>query len=365
MFPGTEPKGDRMSRSLVPTVPAAARAALATAAALTAVLSVLVPASAAPSPAEEPPRYVALGDSYSADVFVRPWDPDDGCGRSYRDYPHQVAEAAGLRLVDVTCGAAEVEDGVLGPQPPSKILGPPSVPPEGGWPERPAQIERLGADTDYVSVGIGGNTLGFGEIVTQCLERGLATLGFGAPCTDHFTAGEGRGWLEERFARLDEEFGRMMAAIRERAPHARVAVVGYPAIVPSASGCTWGVWRQLGTVAKGDMPWLDGLERRLNGLIARQATGHGAAYVDTYGPSAAHGLCAPAGERWMYGVRDDLTGNGDQTDPPSPLCSAIPGNGEACTFVHPNASGADNQARQVRAAFELPRAATATAVRRS
>ncbi|MFF7634667.1 hypothetical protein ACFZB9_16140 [Kitasatospora sp. NPDC008050] len=46
------------------------------------------------------------------------------------------------------------------------------------------------------------------------------------------------------------------------------------------------------------------------------------------------------------------TGQGDQTDPPAGLCTEIPGTGEACTFVHPNASGADNQARQVQAAFE-------------
>lgn len=348
-----------MSRS---RMPAAVRAVLVTATALTAVLSALTPASAGRAAPADPPTYVALGDSYSADVYVRPWDPEDGCGRSYRDYPHQVAEELGLRLEDVTCGAAEVRDGVLGPQPSSKILGPPSIPPEGGWPARPAQIERLQSDTDYVSVGIGGNSLGFGEIVTQCLERGLGTIGLGTPCTQHFTTGEGRDWLAERFALLDDEFGRMMTEIRDRAPDARVAVVGYPAIVPTASGCSWGVWRQLGTVAKGDMPWLDGLERQLNSLIAEQAAAHGATYVDTYGPSTAHGLCAAEGERWMYGVRDDLTGDGDQTDPPSPLCDAIPGTGAACTFVHPNALGADNEARQVRAAFEQLRA---TATRRS
>ncbi|MFJ6570118.1 SGNH/GDSL hydrolase family protein [Streptomyces sp. NPDC091292] len=333
--------GSRMTATL--------RASLAAATALTAALSVFTPASA--TAAAEPPSYVALGDSYSANVFVRPWNPGDGCGRSYRNYPHQVAEELGLRLDDVTCGAAEVQDGVLGPQPSSKILGPPSVPPAGGWPERPAQIESLNRGTDYVSVGIGGNSLGFGEIVTQCLERGLATLGFGTPCTNHYTTGEGRDWLAGKFAQLDDEFGQMMTEIRHRAPNAKVAVVGYPAIVPTNSGCTWGTWRQLGTTAKGDMPWLDGLERQLNSLIAEHAEAGGATYVDTYGPSVDHGLCSGAEQKWMYGVKDDLTGEGDQTDPPAGLCEAIPGNGEACTFVHPNAHGADNQARQVRAAF--------------
>ncbi|MFF2526082.1 SGNH/GDSL hydrolase family protein [Streptomyces liangshanensis] len=344
-------------------VPVRLRVPLAAAAALAVSLSVLGSTSGAQATdgragagavarAEAPPSYVALGDSYSANVWVRPWDDSDGCGRSARSWPRQVAAELGLDLTDVTCGAAEVQDGILGPQPSDKILGPPTLPPEGGWPEKPPQLDALGPDTDYVTVGIGGNTLGFGSIVTQCLERGLATLGFGTPCTKYFTEGDGREWLEDRFAQLDREYDAMMTAIGERAPEARVLVVGYPAIIPHNSGCTWGVWRQLGTVARGDMPWLDGVERELNDRIGAQAADHGATYVDTYASSAAHGLCEPAAERWMYGVKDDLTGDGDQTDPPSEFCEQIPGNGEACTFVHPNAAGADNQARQVKAAFE-------------
>ncbi|MFJ2646392.1 SGNH/GDSL hydrolase family protein [Streptomyces sp. NPDC087420] len=344
-------------------MPVRVRVPLAAAAALAVSLSMFgstagaraiddrVPAGAA-AQAEAPPSYVALGDSYSANVWVRPWDDSDGCGRSERNYPSQVAAELGLDLTDVTCGAAEVRDGILGPQPSQKILGPPTAPPEGGWPEKPPQLDALSPDTDFVTVGIGGNTLGFGTIVTECLERGLGTLGFGTPCTKYFTEGDGRGWLADKFAQLDEEYDTMMTAIRERAPRAEVLVVGYPAIVPHNNGCAWGVWRQLGTVAKGDMPWLDGVERELNGLLDRQAADHGAAYVDVYGSSTGHGLCEPVGQRWMYGVKDDLTGDGDQTDPPSGFCAEIPGNGEACTFVHPNAAGADNQARQVKAAFD-------------
>jgi len=332
-------------------MPVPVRVALAAATAVAATVSSLGPAPAARAADRAAPSYVARGDSYSANVFVRPWDDSDGCGRSYDDYPHQVAAELGLDLNDVTCGAAEVADGILRPQPSSKLLGPPTVPPPGGWPERPAQLDALGPDTDDVSVGIGGNSLGFGAIVTQCLERGLSTLGFGTPCTNYYTQGEGRAWLAERFAQLDSEFGEMMGEIRQRAPFAKVAVVGYPAIVPNSSGCTWGNFRQLGTVAKGDMPWLDGLERELNQLIEYQADEHGATYVDTYSSSVDHGVCAGADQKWIYGVKDDLTGDGDQTDPPSGICADIPGTGEACTFVHPNVYGAENQARRVAAAL--------------
>ncbi len=296
---------------------------------------------------------MALGDSYSANVWVRPWDDEhpDGCGRSFANYPSRTASRLNVRLTDVTCGAAEVRDGILEPQPPEKQYGPPTTAPPGGWEAKPPQLEALSPDTDLVTVGIGGNSLGFGEIVKQCLERGFASLGLGHPCTTHYTTGEGAAWLEGRFAALEADYAAMTDAIHAASPHAAVAHVGYPAIVDQNTGCRWGTWRQLGTVAKGDMPWLDTLERRLNDLIAHQAARRGDAYVDVYTPSRTHGVCASGADKWMYGVKDDLTGEGDQTDPPPPLCAGLPGAGEACTFVHPNDSGAANQAEVVTAAL--------------
>lgn len=124
-------------------MPALSRLVLAGAAALAVVASALTPAATgARAEAADRPEYVALGDSYSAGVFVRPWDESDGCGRSYRNYPHQVAERFGYRLRDVTCGAAEVVDGILEPQPSDKILGPPTVPPEGAGPNCPPSWRR-------------------------------------------------------------------------------------------------------------------------------------------------------------------------------------------------------------------------------
>ena len=328
--------------------PALARLVLAGAAALALVGAALAPASGAPAAAVDRPAYVALGDSYSAGVFVRPWEEHDGCGRSARNYPHQVAQRLGLQLTDVTCGAAEVVDGVLAPQPSHKIYGPPSVPPPDGWPALPPQVAAVSPDTDVVTVGIGGNSLGFGPITLKCIELGITKPLQTKPCTKYYTeGGEGEHWLKEQFAELDRDFGHMMSVLRARAPHATVAVVGYPAIVPDNSGCKFLHWNQLGSVKKGDMPWLDRLEHQLNGLLERQAGHHGAAYVDTYGPSVGHGVCETGDAKWMYGIRDNLTGDGDQTDQPSEACRKIPGTGEACTFVHPNARGLDNQARQV------------------
>nr|WSX50036.1 SGNH/GDSL hydrolase family protein [Streptomyces sp. NBC_00974] len=323
------------------------RLALATvtataAAAASLVATALAPhGPAAPLPSRAALSYVALGDSYSAGSFVRPWNAD-GCGRSDQDYPHQAARRLKLRLTDVTCSAAEVEAGVLGPQ--SELVGPPSVPPPGGWAAKPAQVRAVPATTDLVTVGVGGNSVGFADIVETCAKQGLTAFGTGTPCTSHYTRGEAASRLDARFTALEGDFAALLKEIRARAPHAKIAVVGYPAVVDDGRGCTWGSWNQLGTVAKGDMPWLDALERRLNTLLREQAGRSGASYVDTYSSSAGHGVCAADGQRWVYGIKDSLTGPGGQSDPPSELCRSIPGRGEACTVLHPNLLGVTHQA---------------------
>ncbi|WP_330298320.1 SGNH/GDSL hydrolase family protein [Streptomyces sp. NBC_00503] len=314
---------------------------LATAAAAALFATALAPRAPAPAASLS---YVALGDSYSAASWVRPWNTD-GCGRSDQDYPHQAARRLKLKLTDVTCSAAEVRAGLLGPQ--SELKGPPSVAPPGGWTAKPAQIRAVSAGTDLVTVGAGGNSVGFAEIVETCVKQGLASFGTGTPCTDHYTRGEAASRLDSRFAALDADFAVLLKEIRTRAPRAGVAVVGYPAVVDQAAGCGWGSWHQLGTVAKGDMPWLDTLERRVNTLLREQARRSGAAYVDTYSSSTGHGVCATGEQRWMYGIKDSLTGPGDQSDPPSELCRSIPARGEACTVLHPNLRGATHQADRV------------------
>ncbi|MEU7551171.1 SGNH/GDSL hydrolase family protein [Streptomyces sp. NPDC044571] len=324
------------------------RTRLALAAATTlATLSVATSTTAASSPAAaaSPPEalnWVAMGDSYSSGAFVRPWSTDDGCGRSALSYPQQAARQLRVRLTDVTCSAAEVRAGLLERQ--TDMTGPPSVPPPGGWPAKPAQINALSAATDLVTVGIGGNSVGFKEIVEQCVAQGVAAFGMGKPCTSHYTTGAGAAALNGRFASLEADLATLMQAIRARAPRARVALVGYPALVDDSAGCRWGSWQQFGTATKGDLPWLDSTERRVNTVLREQARKAGAAYVDTYTSSAGHGVCASGEQRWMYGIKDELTGPGSQSDEPSVLCRAIPSSGEACTLLHPNLLGTTHQA---------------------
>ncbi|MGH1555315.1 hypothetical protein ACRAWF_36180 [Streptomyces sp. L7] len=73
-------------------------------------------------------------------------------------------------------------------------------------------------------------------------------------------------------------------------------MVGYPDLFPDDGvGCTSSPY----TLAAGDFAYLRDTEKKLNAMIADQASAHGASYVDTYTPTVGHDMCKPAGERWI------------------------------------------------------------------
>lgn len=124
-------------------------------------------------------KMVSLGDSYSAmgRVFPGTWLPGPvTCVRTGDSYPVQVAQALGTpTLVDATCSGATVVD-MYASQP--NTFAPP-------------QLDALSADTDLVTLSIGGNDVGLAEIVTTCVVP--APLGDG----QGFSFGSARGQLRE------------------------------------------------------------------------------------------------------------------------------------------------------------------------
>lgn len=351
---------------------ALASAALLLGGAVSAGPATAVPASAERVRAAEPLKWVALGDSYSADVMVPPWDApadSDGCGRSGFNWEAMLkqdlnaAHPGWVDLTDVTCGGATVAQGVLGPQPADLLFGPPVTGKDhGGWVTKPPQIDAVDAHTDIVTVGIGGNDFGFGEILNNCLAVGAEQTLPVKYCKTYYESEEGQHWLNERWQILEDGLQATVADIHSRAPEAKVFLLGYPAIAPSVYGCSYGNFHQLGTVRlTNDAPYLDSLQQQLNQRISDTAGDNQATYVDTYTSSEGHGVCATGSNRWMYGIFSNLVmppGVDKPADPAQYQCPArelVPAGlpkGEACTFVHPNYYGALNQRNQTEAAFQ-------------
>jgi lysophospholipase L1-like esterase len=269
------------------------------------------PAGASPVAGAAFTHYVALGDSYTAGPGIPQQTPESGgCGRSDHNYPHLVSAALAVgRFTDVSCGSATTAH-MTTPQP---------LP--GGLTNGP-QLDALTPDVDLVTLGIGGNDIRFGEIMLTCVRLSLL-LPVGAPCRHHYTrAGDELGGRIDATA---PKVAAVLAAIRQRAPAARILVVGYPVILPAAGPGCWPVM----PIAVGDVAWLRGVEGRLNAMLAAEAAKAGAGFVDTYASSVGHDVCRLPGTKWIEGLVP--------TAPASP--------------VHPNEAGMANTARQVVAAL--------------
>jgi lysophospholipase L1-like esterase len=275
---------------------------LAVACVLFALALVAQPAAASPL------RYVALGDSYSAASGVLPPDPSAPlqCLRSTRNYPHVIAGRTGAQLTDVTCGAAETSHYF-----------------SAQYPGVAPQLDALTKDTQLVTMTIGGNDSGvFINTILSCGAAGLTTLGQGSPCKDRY----GSSFEDTIRNTTYPSLVNALKAVRAKAPKARVAILGYPWIMPATGGCFDKM-----PVAQGDVPYVRGIQATLNDAVRRAAAAAGATYVNLDAVSNGHDACQPIGVRWVEPV---LQG----TNP---------------VIVHPNALGESEMATQAMQVLKL------------
>ncbi|MFI2645363.1 SGNH/GDSL hydrolase family protein [Streptomyces sp. NPDC018610] len=221
--------------------------------------------------------YVALGDSYSAGSGVLPVDLTNLlCLRSTANYPHVLASRTGARLKDVTCGGAQTKDFT-----------------EAQYTGVAPQVQALGAETDLVTLTIGGNDNGtFINALTACASAGVLSGGTGSPCKDE----NGTLFDDQIDANTYPALKAALRAVRDKAPNARVAVLGYPWITPAAPDPSCFVKLP---VASGDVAYLRGIQAHLNAVVERAAEETGATYVDFAQASEGHDACRPEGTRWI------------------------------------------------------------------
>ncbi|PPK65066.1 SGNH/GDSL hydrolase family protein [Actinokineospora auranticolor] len=270
----------------------------------------------------EPLRWVALGDAYTAGGIDAAGEQilvggvRDGCGRTRGSYPEVLRARWSGRygLVNVSCAGASVVNVAGEPQRPPGYHIPffEVYDPDFPFPLVPPQLDAVTADTDLVTVGVGGNTLGFSELVLACLQLGeWSDPVTDHPCADYFSFGwDGVPTIAERLALVADEYDGLLTMIRLAAPGATVLAVGYPTIFPAdPATCDRGFtprgMRNFATVTYPDLLWLrTEVVEPLNRVIAERAARHGARYVDLYTASEGHDACRPDGLNWVEGVVD-------------------------------------------------------------
>ncbi|MEU4389402.1 SGNH/GDSL hydrolase family protein [Kribbella sp. NPDC023855] len=263
--------------------------------------------------AAPPLVYVAMGDSFAAGSLVLPAKEVLTCARSAVNYASLIAaQLQPAKFRDVTCGAAETKH-FANPQP-GIVLG-----------TAAPQYDALSADTTLVTVGIGGNDIGLVGLAFSCVN--LLPPGVGKSCKAANTSG-GVDLLAQKIDAFAPTYGTVIEEIRQRAPQAKILMVGYPTGIRKG-GC-WPVVPVWGM----DADYLQAALTRLNTRMAEQASAHGATYVDLATPSVGHDMCKSASTRWIEGLIPSPTTNG-----------LVP--------LHPNAAGLRNAVPTVLAAAGL------------
>lgn len=231
-------------------------------AAVTTVLTAALAVSAQPAQAAAGP-YTALGDSYSSGVGTRNYYSDSGsCYRSPLAYPVLVAQRLGAPLTFAACSGARVPD----------VLN---------------QLGSLNASTAYVSVSVGGNDAGFADVITQCAKPWPYT------CTTEIN--NANNYIRNT---LPGTLNNLYTQIRNRAPNARVTVVGYPRLF-NGEECN-----ALARISPGEQASLNQTADLLATTLSARAGAHGFAFADVRSAFAGHAVCDDA--EWINGLSNPI-----------------------------------------------------------
>jgi lysophospholipase L1-like esterase len=293
------------------------------------VLVVLTPSSLEVAAATTPhyANYVALGDSYTADVFTT-FPPTDqyvpiGCGQSASDYPHQLAKLLHVTsFFDASCGSATTDNMTGSESLPTGQVNPP-------------QFAHLSAATNLVTIGIGGNDVGLVGEAESCLNLLPTPIpgapeGLGGSCAAKDTAG-GVDQIAQDIAATAPKIATVLKEIHTLAPHARILLVNYLDAVPlNGKGCY-----PLVPVQNEDIAYLADKFVEMNNMLGWMATLSHVQVVDVFSATIGHDVCQAPNVRYVEGI--------------IPLSLNPP----ALNFpLHPNGAGAEAQTQAVYAAIE-------------
>nr|WP_225224452.1 nidogen-like domain-containing protein [Cellulomonas sp. JH27-2] len=228
--------------------------------------------------------YVAMGDSFQSGegafgYFVGTDSPEYNlCHRAPSAYPQLLVSDGVVRLnLDYRACSGAVISNVL----------------NGQWNEEP-QINALSSSTRLVTLGVVGNDLGFGDIVTRCVAENAAGT-VAVPFINQF-AGACRNIENGRAetaidsltsGQLRRDLMSLYRLVRAKAPYARIVVVSYPQFYPGAGRFT----TPCAIVGGADQRWLNSLVTRVDREIGEVAAIAGVESVNMAEVLDGHGMC--------------------------------------------------------------------------
>ncbi|MFC4337746.1 SGNH/GDSL hydrolase family protein [Salininema proteolyticum] len=209
----------------------------------------------------EAEQYVAMGDSYASGVGAGDYDGSD-CSRSSNAYGPLLAERLGAELVFPACGGATI---------PTVYSG---------------QMDSLSPEADLVTISVGGNDVGFSDIISTC------TFSSDATCFERIEEAEADG--RDRVA---GELADLYADIAAAAPNADTVVVGYPHLFHEQA-----CFSAFGISAAEQERLNEGVDT-INAITAEVAAAQGFTFADPVDDFAGHGICSWT--PWIKGLDFD------------------------------------------------------------
>ena len=208
--------------------------------------------------------YAALGDSYSSGVGTGSYTLDSGCKRSVYAYPYLWTQKhAGTTLSFVACSGAKTSD----------VLS--------------TQIQAVTSATTLVTMTIGGNDIGFANLIYQCTLSNCSAA------------------LDSTRANLETTVGaaldRVYTTVKSRAAiGAKIVVLGYPRVFSGAS-----CFGSLG-VSSTEETKANQLSDALDALMATHANTDGVTYKSAISAFTGHAVCSSSA--WLNGLNLFNTG---------------------------------------------------------
>ncbi|MFI1420507.1 SGNH/GDSL hydrolase family protein [Streptomyces sp. NPDC020731] len=203
--------------------------------------------------------YVALGDSYASGVGAGGYISGSGdCKRSTKAHPYLWAAANSPSSFDFkACSGARTGDVLSG------------------------QLGTLSTSTGLVSLSVGGNDAGFADVMTTCVLQSDST------CLSRIATA--KAYVDSTLpGRLDSVY----SAIRDRAPNARVVVVGYPRFYKLGTSCVG--------LSETKRKAINDAADHLDDAIARRAGAHGFIFGDVRTTFTGHEICS--GSSWLHSM---------------------------------------------------------------
>ena len=259
---------------------------------------------------------VFLGDSYSAGEgapaivdgapqYISGTDQDDNrCHRSKAAYGPMIGEHLGsnFRTSFHACSGAVIADFYTSYGANHKdVLGNPK-----NAAEIP-QLDWLTRDTGLVTLTVGGNDVGFPDIMTYCGTRNIGNNTceqlFGKPLKKLING-----------IRSSKSLAKLYRDIKTRvAGDAQIVVLSYPRFFPVKPPITCFTGFLSSLFEDSDMLWINKSIADMNDVIKRAASDAGVTYVDAYGMLNGHEICTH--DPWLNRVIFSLSGRSGSFHP--------------------------------------------------